>query len=287
MSDRRAPGGLSHYPLPAPHVLTLLCDTAVPSRAMIKPRNTPALHPSRRGLTSSAGLRLALVAGAISIGIIAVTAWRYNTNKAAKPSGRAAPTQVVPDIKAPPQVQGNNALKNLGSSDRPFLQIADRRDPTRLAGQLEAEKSTPLEGKRYRMEKPRVWIFMRDGRTMHITADSGQALIPDMSAGRPEDGAIEGHVIAKMFAALPGGALPDPVSAEPILTLATELVKFDLRLGEVRFPDLITVVSPRVDFAGRDVLILLNEATQALSFTTRTTIDAVVAEQTGGRAERA
>ena len=207
------------------------------------------------------GLVLAAAAGALAIVVIAVS-YRGSPSKAGGTT--PSPLSPSPEVVDVPSGRGGKALKNLGQGEDLFVQLADRADPTRVAGQLTAAKSTPLEGKRYRMEQPRVWSFMRDGRTVYVEADSGQALIPDLTGSRPEDGAIKGRVVAKLFEPTPDGSLPDPETTPAIITLRSDELKFDLRSGEFRFPGAVTLTGAQVDFEGRDVLILVNEVAQQL-----------------------
>ncbi len=207
------------------------------------------------------GLVLAAAAGALAIVVVAVS-YRGTPSK----GGGLAPSPVSPspEVVDVPAGRGGKALKNLGQGEDLFVQLADRTDPTRVAGQLTAAKSTPLEGKRYRMEQPRVWSFMRDGRTVYVEADSGQALIPDLTGSRPEDGAIKGRVVAKLFDPTPDGSLPDPETTPALVTLRSDELKFDLRSGEFRFPGAVTLTGAQIDFEGRDVLVLVNEIDQQL-----------------------
>ena len=207
------------------------------------------------------GLVLAAAAGALAIVVVAVS-YRGSPSK----SNATSPSLVSPspEVVDVPAGRGGKALKNLGQGEDLFVQLADRADPTRVAGQLTAAKSTPLEGKRYRMEQPRVWSFMRDGRTVYVEADSGQALIPDLTGSRPEDGAIKGRVVAKLFDPTPDGSLPDPETTPALVTLRSDELKFDLRSGEFRFPGAVTLTGAQIDFEGRDVLVLVNEIDQQL-----------------------
>ena len=170
-------------------------------------RSTPAARQrSRNGGINHMGLWLAALAGTAGF-VVIVLAWKGTPAKAPQQTIAATPQPQAIDV---PTGKANRALRNLGKGEELFVQMADKNDPTRVAGQLSAARSTPLEGKRYKMEQPRVWSFLRDGRTIYLEADSGQALIPDMTGSRPEDGAIQGHVIAKIFAKTADGALPDP-----------------------------------------------------------------------------
>jgi hypothetical protein len=225
---------------------------------------TRATRQSRGGRINHAGLWLAALAGTAGV-LVVVLSWR-GSGKPAQPSGagRTVSPAPQPDLIDVPSGKANRALRNLGKGEELFVQMADKSDPTRIAGQLSAARSTPLEGKRYKMELPRVWSFLRDGRTIYLEADSGQALIPDMTGSRPEDGAIQGNVIAKVFAKTADGSLPDPAKAVAQVTLRSQELRFDLRSGEFRFPGDVTLTGPRIDFAGRDVLVLVDEVTQRL-----------------------
>lgn len=213
---------------------------------------------SHRGAVTTRAL---VGASVVVVGAILVLSWRGNANKSRTST---APVPPVPDITQLPVVTGGNAMNNMGVGEGLFISIADKRDPTRVAGQLSATKSTPLEGRRYEMEQPRVWIYLRDGRTVYFEAESGRALLPDLAGARPEDGLIKGKVRGRMFAPTQSGERPDPATAQPILVLQTEELTFDLRVGEVRFPYNVTLTGDRVDFAGSRVLLVLTEGEQRL-----------------------
>jgi hypothetical protein len=215
----------------------------------------------RAGITSRGGL---VVASIVGLGIAALLAMSWKATPAKADLAKGSEPVTAPDITAVPQAAGARAMRNLGAGSDLFVQMADKADPTRVMGELSASKSTPMEGKRYRLEKPRVWNYLRDGRTIYLEADSGQALIPDLAGSRPEDGAIQGHVIAKVFAPTPNGQLPDPATSPALLTLTSDELKFDLRSGEFRFPGELLLTGEQIDFKGSDVLILANEATQQL-----------------------
>jgi hypothetical protein len=226
--------------------------------------STRAAHQSRGGRINHAGLWLAALAGTAGV-LVVVLSWQGLGKPSQQPgAGRTVSPAPQPDLIDVPSGKSNRALRNLGKGEELFVQMADKSDPTRIAGQLSAARSTPLEGKRYKMEMPRVWSFLRDGRTIYLEADSGQALIPDMTGSRPEDGAIQGNVVAKVFPKTADGSLPDPAKAMPQLTLRSQELRFDLRSGEFRFPGEVTLTGPRIDFAGSDVLVLVDDVSQRL-----------------------
>jgi hypothetical protein len=218
--------------------------------------SSPGLLAARAGRVTTAVLVLTSV---VVVAAFLVLSWRGTP----KPQ-TVSVVPPVPDITQLPTVSGGKALNNVGVGEGLFISIADKRDPTRVAGQLLAARSTPLEGKRYQMEEPKVWIYLRDGRTVYFEAQSGRALLPDLAGSRPEDGVIKGNVRGRMFAPTPGGERPDPATATPILTLQTQELTFDMRVGEVRFPGDVTLKGDRVDFAGTGCLLVLTEGEQQL-----------------------
>ncbi|MBS0196449.1 MAG: hypothetical protein JSR77_06805 [Planctomycetes bacterium] len=212
-----------------------------------------------RGSARTSGLILAFAVGGVFAATVGVIAWRGLSVPKAPTVKQVVPR--APDVKEIPS--GAGGLRQLGGGKGMQVQMVDRKDPGRVAGVLEAESSTPLEGKRYRMDKPRVWMYMRDGRTMYLEGAKGEALIPDLGS-RPEDGLLEGDVIVKMFAAMPGNQKPDPLVTPPMLTLATPRLTFDGRAGELRFPDDVRIDGDRIEFVGSNALVVMNEGAERL-----------------------
>jgi lipopolysaccharide export system protein LptA len=210
---------------------------------------------ARRGGIRSAALLGAVVATSL---LLAGVVWLAMSQTPAVESSQA-PTP--PDIT---QIAPNQRTRQLAGSVRMQVRVVDKDDPTRAVGELIAARSTPLEGKRYSLEQPQVWIYLNGGRRLWLSAARGQALIPDFTGSRPEDGTIQGDVVGRLFEARPDGSEPDPHGDEPLLTLRTDLVRFDLRLGEVRIPGELTLEGPAVSFEGAEVLAVLNEADERI-----------------------
>lgn len=210
---------------------------------------------ARRG-----GLRSAALLGAMAVTflMLAGVVWLAMRQAPTSDSSGAPPP---PDIT---QIGPNQRTRQLGGSVRMQVRVVDKQDPTRAVGELIAARSTPLEGKRYALEEPQVWIYLDGGRRLWLSARRGQALFPDFAGSRPEDGIIEGDVLGRLFEARADGAEPDPHHDVPLLTLRTDVVRFDLRLGEVRIPGELTVEGDSVSFAGAQVLAVMNEASERI-----------------------
>lgn len=168
-----------------------------------------------------------------------------------------------PDIKAAPAGSGADSATQLGGGKGMYVQIADRKDPGRVAGEITAAASEPLENKRYRLTEPRAWSFMSDGRSLHARAESGRAYIPDTGPGaRPEEGSLEGDVVIRLFP--PGRTRPDPEHDTPEVTARSRSLQFNGTLGELRFDEPLDLKGERFTFLARGVTILFNEVQQRL-----------------------
>ncbi len=223
-----------------------------------RPRSNVAMI--RRGAARHTGLALALGIGGLFVVVLGVAALR---GRPASSDGPREKGEAPPDIKS--VLAGDGAASGLAGGERPFVQVVDRDDPTQIRAEITADRSEPLEGKRYKLERPRAWIVMSDQRVAHVQSDSARALIPgDGGDSRPQDALLEGHVLIRLYAARSDGRWPDLATATPDVTLTTTSMRFDGTLGRVEFPDAVRIDSREVAFAGRDVTILFNEGAERL-----------------------
>lgn len=211
----------------------------------------------RRGLAHRVGIGVSVVVAALAVGIML---WRGGSSSAKGPAHSEIPA--APDIRQVPSADGG--LRQMGGGSRMNITMMDRADPSRIAGEMQADRSVPLENRRFRLERPRVWVFLRDGRTIHVEAERGEAMIPDGAGARPEDGVVEGDVVMRMFAPLPRSERPDPRTTPPVMKLTTQQLRFDGRAGEINFPESVEITGERVEFSGAGVLIVLNEGAERL-----------------------
>ncbi|MFZ2873305.1 MAG: hypothetical protein WAZ94_02355, partial [Phycisphaerales bacterium] len=212
---------------------------------------------SRRGSARSTGLILAggvaLIFGGVLVGITLTS----DKPKAPKPTGTMEPP---PDVKLQPGPGGLTA----GSSEL-FITLVDPANPTRVQYEITAERSEPLPDGRYRMTRPTASYFLRDGRTLVIEADHGQASIPDPGkASRPEGGVLEGNVRIRLFSPQAGGRRPVPASDTPDLLITTNLLRFDGLRGELELPERFDVEHTRFTFAGLGLTAVVNEKQQRI-----------------------
>ncbi|HYE62697.1 MAG TPA: hypothetical protein VD997_11935 [Phycisphaerales bacterium] len=153
-----------------------------------------------------------------------------------------------------------------------FIQVVDKDDPTAVRAELSAERSRPIEGQTYRvaLEKPVVWVFLKDGRTIYARADKGTAYVPDQSKGlgarpsMPQDGVMEGNVLVKVFDEREGNLRPNPVEDEALLTGTTSQLRFDSELGQAEAPQQVQITARGVEFRGAGVTVVFNEPQQRM-----------------------
>lgn len=214
----------------------------------------------RRGAARHVGLALAVGVGGVFALVLGglVLRGRPGTVQPARERGEAPP-----DIRS--VLAGDGAASGLAGGERPFVQVVDKDDPTRIRAEISADRSEPLEGKRYRLERPRAWIVMSDQRVAHVQSDSARALIPGEGGdSRPQDALLEGNVLIRLYAATGDGRWPDLATARPELTLTTTTMRFDGTLGRAEFPDALRIESREVAFSGGGVTVLFNEGAERL-----------------------
>jgi hypothetical protein len=221
----------------------------------------------RRASARTAGLLL-------SVGILLVFAGVVTFFVVRHPRGgrpASPPPSVEPDPALVPAKDGlPNPPSRFGGGAGFHLQVVDKDDPSVVRAELSAARSTPIQGQAYRvaLDQPVIWFFLKDGRTVHARADKGTAYLPDQGAGsapgRPQDGIMEGNVIARVFRPRADGARPDPEVDEPLLVARTASVRFDAELGSVEAPERVEINHPAADFVGSGVLVLFNDVRQRL-----------------------
>lgn len=170
-------------------------------------------------------------------------------------------TQPRPEDR--PLLGTNNADGTLLAAQTVRVDMMDKKDPTRQAGQLLFARMDPLEARRYAVEKPEAWFYLTDGRSVYVRADSGRLYMPDRQK-QPESGTVTGHVEIKMFAAKEKGASVDLAKDKPIMTLTTDSLAFESAVGEVSTPGLVVVLFEGGKFEGTDVSLVFNQPEERL-----------------------
>lgn len=205
----------------------------------------PRRHQDSRISPRAIGVSIAAVFGLVALGILG-----YAVSAALR-----APEEVVSEITAPNiPVLGENL-----SGEDVRIQFTDRDDPTRLAGEITLASLPAAPAGEYRIaEQPRIWQFLRDGRTLHISADRGRFVMPSATEP-PDSGTLEGNVIIRLYEPLPGGRRPVVGETPPALTATTDApLSFDQRLSRIDTPGRLSVRSDAVEFDGSGVTAVLN-----------------------------
>jgi hypothetical protein len=231
-------------------------------------RFTSDEHPifqalQRRGHARTTGL---IVAAGIALLCIGVVGWFIVRAPEQSSTPQAEPA--IPDLPVTanqPGAKRGSQLDAMGSNSGPFMQFADRRDPTRVAGEITAERAEPLEGRRYRLDSPRAWSFLRDGRTLYIEANTARASFAESGAkGRPEEATLEGDVTIRLFGRKSDASRPDPARDEALFIARTEELRYDGTLGRLVIPAEMNIRGERINFSGTDITLLFNEADERI-----------------------
>lgn len=219
---------------------------------------------TRRGSTRTTGLVIAVVMGLASAAVIG---YFVVFGKSGRQTGAALlPGELPPDIRAVPKgvagasgaaVQGGRGLS---------AQFASKSDPTRMAGRINSESLDPLEGKRYHATKPESFVYMKDGRTVHIRSDSGRLYMPQGSAAQPDSGTLNGNVVIGLYEVRADGKEIKPGTDAPALTLTTGSLTFDLTAGEVTIPERFVIQGEVADFAGTGLVLQLNQTQERAEY---------------------
>ena len=222
-------------------------------------RPTPGL---RRGMAHTVGL---ILAGAILV-IFAVIVLIFVVRTPAAATGTSTlPTSSdpAPDIKSLPTGNQSGGVSNLNRGGQFFARVSAKDDPSRLIGEISGEKYEPLENQRIKLERPEGWAFLKSGRTVHITADSGMAYMPDQGNGaRPRDAVLRGNVVIWVFDPLPGGKCSKLGTDVPFAIITTSVLTFDGELNQLKFPEEFVATSEAGDFTGADLTLLFNDVDQ-------------------------
>lgn len=221
---------------------------------------------ARQGSARKTGLVVAGVMALASAGVIAYFAFVGGSPGRSRASDPTALEDVPPPslLELARSQAGRSSMLPQASKGL-SAQIASKNDPSRLAGRIISASLEPLEAKRYHAEKPQAFIYLKDGRTLYIRADSARLYMPQGEAGQPESGTLRGNVRIGVFAARPDGGEIDPETQEPeVLVSAPGELPFDLTAGEARIPEHLTITSRQVKYAGRDLVILYNQPKERL-----------------------
>lgn len=216
-------------------------------------QRSPAAH-SRPALARSASLVLSLFIAAAVVAGIAFVVFMGLSNAPAPRTPAVQPIEVE-ELLSQRQESGRGMI----------IQMMDKQDPSRLASEVLAERYDP-DGPSHRLvEKPRAWLFGRDGSAWHIEADNGRFFIPEGEQS-PREGFLKGNVRARRYDPTPGRR-PNPETDTPTLTATTDQpLHFNLDLLQFETEGRLVVLSEQIEFTGRGVFVVLNEQRESISW---------------------
>lgn len=186
---------------------------------------------------------IGLAVASLMAAVFAIIIWR---SMGTGPSQAPSQGNLFPDD--PAEIPD---LTDLEQGASMFVTIVDREDPTRVAGTLEADQFEPIGGGQRRLVNPNAWIYMRDGRRVHITADDGLVMMPDPNEA-PDSGTLEGDVTIRSF---------DSADSQEAAMVAKfdKPVEFERRYQRLTSDGRFTIESPGLEFIGHELTVMLNE----------------------------
>lgn len=138
------------------------------------------------------------------------------------------------------------------------ITLADKQDPGRVAGIIEADRFDPVGNGQRELVNPRGWLYPRDGRVIRVRADRGLLTMPTANSS-PEAGTLEGDVQVLVFSESPGPGIPPLDSTTPVMTATFEQpVQFESRYLRLSTPGAFRIESERLSFDGIGLSVMLN-----------------------------
>ncbi|HRJ49904.1 MAG TPA: LPS export ABC transporter periplasmic protein LptC, partial [Phycisphaerales bacterium] len=215
----------------------------------------------RRGSTRTAGLAVSAV---VALGFVALVGFYYLRGRAGAPVHAGAQTIRG---EAPPDIRSGVPGQAIGAGRGMEVTLVDRHDPSRISMRIISESSEPRENARYIVQRPRGFIYARDGRAYHVSADTGVLHIPNTQM-RPESATLEGNVIVRVFEGQAPGARfdPDDPSIPMLARFDTRSIQYDGTLGEVTTTDPFLVTTEKARFTAVGLRGIFNQEQDRLEY---------------------
>lgn len=199
-----------------------------------------------------------LALGAV-LGGYALWAGRPAEPPPARPTMRELPPQVQP----PDALQlGGNAV-TIPPGGEVLFRVFDERTGRPTDMLRCRDWSWAGEGKReIRVSEPVLAKLLPSGMIATITADEGQFIVEriEQSQLKPKLGWLAGHVRIEVDRATSVERTPAVERPEDLITVALERIEFDLELGELKSPGLVTVASDDFEVVGTGLHLVWNQA---------------------------
>ncbi len=229
-------------------------------------------EPARSG-PGARKVGLLMAAALVLIGGgVGLLLWQRGTTKPATgPQAQRAPTAVPVRKPAEPPTapaKGETGIAGVTASQSARMQFMDRRDPNRVAGELRYSKLEPLERGQQLITEPRAWIYLKDGRTVHVQAAKAK-LTTNTSGDKPQEpeaGTFEGAVVVRMYPAGENGqfAKIDVDTDRPSLMFTTDAFTFNSVLSEVTTASTWEASAPTWEYKARGMRLVYDEVSQRI-----------------------
>jgi lipopolysaccharide export system protein LptA len=164
-----------------------------------------------------AGLLAAIAFALVFVGLLGYYGLRSSSSEPQQADG--IPENIAPER---PLLAGAQDIK---------IQIRDRKNPGRQAGELTFAGMDPVADQRHmvRVDQPRAWFAFNDGAWLSVRSPAGLVYMPDRQRP-PESGTLSGGVVVRLFDPTPLGERPAE-SARAAVTFETESIDFDTLLN--------------------------------------------------------
>jgi hypothetical protein len=230
------------------------------------------VEPARRGPGArKVGLMMAAALALIGGGV-GLLLWQRTPPKPAgngtQPmrSATAVPVRPPEPPKAPSK--DGTGIAGVTASQSARMQFMDRRDPNRVAGELRYAKLDPLEHGQQLITEPRAWIYLRDGRTVHVQAAKGKLTTPASGdkPQEPESGTFEGAVIIRVYTPGLDGAIRtiDLDKDRPSLMFTADAFTFNTVLSELTTATKWQASAAAWEYAARGMRLVYDEVSQRI-----------------------
>lgn len=215
-----------------------------------------------------AGMLLAVAVGVFLVVVftLVLVARKYAGGLAKGPAG--------PAINLP-SVGGNEPAPTIGeaspgaSTGQARVRFMDKADPGREASRLEWEKLQPGADGQALVERPRGFIYLKDGSMAVISAKQGTFYTPK-GRSEPESGRFEGGVKVELFDAVQGrpGEPARGIDIQndvPTIIATTRTLLFNAPESEMSTTDAFVIETDKLSITGAGALVVFDQVEEGIS----------------------
>lgn len=180
-------------------------------------------------------------------------------------SGQPSAAPADTDTPAPPDIRDalpRHASVGAMAGKDLRVQMMDKEDPTRQSGELRAAVVDPMQlPGHYAVDKPQIWMFLKNGKTLYVRADTGQLVMPSRRQ-EPESGILRGAVEIRIYDVL--GVGDESELGPPSIIAKTAMLTFDTTVPEMESPQPFTVQGRGIYFEGQTLRVLASQTRERL-----------------------